>query len=46
LRPTGDTLFPSIDPALWHEVERNDHAAGPDDEAGFSICVYERLLRP
>jgi dihydrofolate reductase len=46
LRPAGDTLFPTIDPALWHEVERTDHVAGPNDEAGFSICVYERLTRP
>jgi len=46
LRPAGDTLFPPIDPALWHEVERTDHVAGPDDEAGFSICVYERVPRP
>jgi dihydrofolate reductase len=46
LRPAGDALFPPIDPTLWHEVERTDHAAGPDDEAGFSICVYERLRRP
>jgi dihydrofolate reductase len=44
LQPAGDTTFPPIDPALWREVERTDHAAGPDDEAGYSIHVYERLL--
>jgi dihydrofolate reductase len=46
LRPAGDASFPPIDPELWQEVERTDHAAGPDDEAGFTICVYERLPRP
>ena len=45
LQPAGDAFFPPIDPALWREVERTDHAAGPDDEAGFSICLYERLPR-
>jgi dihydrofolate reductase len=44
LQPAGDTTFPPIDPALWREVERTDHAPGPDDEAGYSIHVYERLL--
>jgi dihydrofolate reductase len=44
LRPPGDTTFPPIDPKVWQEVERTDHAAGPDDEAGYSIHVYERLL--
>ena len=30
LRPEGDTMFPAIDPGLWHEVERSEHdpAAG------------------
>ncbi|MPZ36784.1 MAG: dihydrofolate reductase [Rhizobiales bacterium] len=44
LHPPGDTTFPRIDPKLWCEVERTDHAAGPDDEAAYSIHVYERLL--
>jgi dihydrofolate reductase len=42
LRPAGDTLFPAIDPALWREVERSEHAAGPDDAADFTVLVYER----
>jgi dihydrofolate reductase len=42
LRPAGDTLFPAIDPTLWQEVERSEHAAGPDDAAGFAVLVYER----
>ena len=42
LQPAGDTTFPPIDPKVWREVERTDHAAGPDDEAAYSIHVYER----
>jgi dihydrofolate reductase len=42
LRPAGDTLFPGIDPKLWREAERSEHAAGPDDAAGFTVLVYER----
>ncbi len=42
LCPDGDTLFPAIDPKLWREAERSEHAAGPDDAAGFAVLVYER----
>jgi dihydrofolate reductase len=42
LRPDGDTTFPVIDPRLWQEVERSEHAPGPDDAAGFTVLVYER----
>jgi dihydrofolate reductase len=42
LAPDGDTRFPPIDPKVWREVECTDHAAGPDDEAGYCIHVYER----
>jgi dihydrofolate reductase len=42
LRPDGDTVFPVIDPALWREAERSEHARGPDDAAGFTVLVYER----
>jgi dihydrofolate reductase len=42
LRPDGDTLFPAIDPMLWREAQRSDHAAGPDDAADFTVLVYER----
>ena len=44
LQPAGDTTFPPIDPKLWRGVEQTDHAAGPDDEAAYSIHVYERVL--
>jgi dihydrofolate reductase len=42
LRPEGDAIFPAIDPALWHEVERKGHEPGPDDAAGCDFLVYER----
>jgi dihydrofolate reductase len=40
--PEGDTFFPPIDPALWREVSRKEHAAGPDDSASFAVAVYLR----
>jgi dihydrofolate reductase len=42
LQPDGDTKFPPIDPQLWRETERSEHAAGPDDEASFTTLTYER----
>ena len=41
-RPEGDTAFPAIDPARWRETAREEHAAGPDDEAAFTTLTYER----
>jgi len=46
LQPAGDTVFPPIDPGVWREVQHSDHAAGPEDEAGYSIHIYERILPP
>ncbi len=40
--PDGDVLFPPIDPALWREVSRIEHRAGPRDDAGFAEAVYLR----
>jgi dihydrofolate reductase len=42
IRPEGDTHFPPIDPALWQEVARARHPAGPDDRAEFSYVTYRR----
>ena len=42
IRPEGDTHFPPIDPALWQEVARARHPAGPDDSAEFSYVTYRR----
>jgi dihydrofolate reductase len=40
--PPGDVLFPPIDPAVWEEVSRQEHPAGPKDSASFAVAVYSR----
>ena len=40
--PEGDTIFPAIDPTRWRETERQEFAAGPDDEVAFTSLTYER----
>jgi dihydrofolate reductase len=42
-RPTGDAIFPPIDPARWRETERREVSVGPDDDASFMALVYERI---
>jgi dihydrofolate reductase len=42
LQPIGDTRFPAIDDDIWKEVKRTEHSAGSDDEASFTVLVYER----
>lgn len=42
LQAEGDTRFPPIDPGLWREIARSEHAAGPDDDAAFAIVDYVR----
>ena len=41
-KPEGDAFFPAIDPAVWREVGREEHAAGPDDSASFAVAAYLR----
>ncbi len=41
LAPSGDSMFPPIDPARWKAVRREEHASGPKDEAAFSFVDYE-----
>ena len=41
-RPEGDTRFAAIDAAIWQEVARVRHPAGPDDSADFSYVTYRR----
>jgi dihydrofolate reductase len=38
--PDGDALFPPIDPEVWQEISREEHFAGPDDDADFSLATY------
>lgn len=40
--PEGDTLFPAIDRAVFREVSREEHPAGPSDEFAFSFIDYVR----
>ena len=40
--PAGDVTFPPIDPAVWREVSRTEHAAGPQDDASFAVAAYLR----
>jgi dihydrofolate reductase len=41
-RPEGDTTFPAIDPAIWHEAERTVHAPEAGDDAGYDAATYVR----
>jgi len=41
-RPDGDTRFPPIDRALWREIARSEHSAGPQDEVNFTYVTYVR----
>jgi dihydrofolate reductase len=38
--PEGDVTFPPIDPTLWRAASRTEHAAGPQDDAGFAVATY------
>jgi dihydrofolate reductase len=40
--PDGSARFPPIDPQAWREIDRIDHAAGPDDSASFAFITYAR----
>jgi dihydrofolate reductase len=40
--PEGDAVFPVIDPEVWQEIAREDHYAGPDDDANFTLVTYVR----
>jgi dihydrofolate reductase len=38
----GDAFFPKIDPTIWREVRREQHAKGPDDDAAYAFVEYLR----
>jgi dihydrofolate reductase len=40
--PEGNAQFPPIDPEAWQEISREDHHAGPDDDASFTVATYAR----
>ena len=43
VEPCGDVTFPRIRPAAWREASRAEFAAGPGDEANFTVLTYERI---
>jgi dihydrofolate reductase len=43
-RVDGDAVFPPIDPKLWRESARDEHAAGAEDEAAFAFVTYRRQI--
>ena len=40
--PAGDVYFPPIDPSVWRETARAEHAAGPEDDFPFATVTYLR----
>lgn len=43
MKPEGDSVFPPIDPAVWREVARAPHPAGPDDDAAYDFVSYLKV---
>ena len=43
LKPEGDSGFPPIDPAVWREVAREAHPAGPNDDAACDFVSYLKV---
>jgi dihydrofolate reductase len=39
----GDAHFPFIDPGIWKETAREEHAPAEGDEAAFAFVNYERI---
>jgi dihydrofolate reductase len=43
-RVDGDAFFPPIDPKLWRESARDEHAPAAEDEAAFALVTYRRQI--
>jgi dihydrofolate reductase len=41
-RPEGDAFFPAIDPAVWAEVDRTEHAHTNENSDPFTWVAYRR----
>jgi dihydrofolate reductase len=39
----GDAHFPFIDPKIWRETGREEHAPAEGDDAAFAFVNYERI---
>jgi dihydrofolate reductase len=44
MAPEGDTVFPTIDPAIWREAAREPHPAGAGDDAAFDFVSYIKAV--
>ena len=42
-RPDGDSVFPPIDPALWHETDRQPAPRTSEDSAAMTWITYQRV---
>lgn len=42
LEPEGDAVFPALEASVWREVSAERVAAGPGDDAGFTLRVLDR----
>ena len=41
-RVEGDAYFPAIDPEIWRETAREEHAPAEGDDDAFAFLIYER----
>ena len=41
-KPWTASALSAIEPAVWREVARVEHAPGAGDEAAFAFVAYER----
>lgn len=40
----GDTFFPRIDPAIWHEVSREAHSRDDRNPYDYDFVVFDRTV--
>jgi dihydrofolate reductase len=43
LEPQGDVVFGALDPEAWREISAERVERGPDDDAGFTVRVLDRI---
>jgi dihydrofolate reductase len=41
-RVAGDAYFPAIDPEVWRETAREEHAPAEGDDSAFAFVTYQR----
>ena len=45
MRAEGDKVFPDPEPGMWREIAREEHEAGAEDSADYTIITYERIAK-